>query len=629
MITKMSRVRILGPRDVLVDVLRVVQDLGVLHLAAPPTDEPLAPAVLTPRLARQRRHLRHVLEDVETALEGLPRQRPTRRRERPPPTVGDYARWARLGRRMRRATERLEQERAALEEERALVLKYQRYFSAFRSFIEAASRWPNATAYHVLLKADEAASLGKLRTSLGEAIGDEFELYTQRLPTGETALLVLVSASSAPKVEALMAEARVREIPVPSGYGSSLAEAIPRMIARLGEIPDALRAVSERRAELARTHGPDLVDARDAVRDRLAELAAIPLSGLSGRAFVVEGWLPSGTRPSFTQRLEDRFQGQVVVSEVGREEWVAEEAPVVLHNPRLFRPFEALIRLFPLPQYGTIDPTPFVAVFFPVFFGLILGDVGYGLVLGLGALVLRLRSKAGSTLRNLAEIAGACALFTVLAGFLYGEFLGDLGERMGLRPLAFDREEAVVPFLILAVALGGVHILVGLVLGVVAARSHPRRAVGRGISALMIVLIILALLAVIGVLPRAFFNPAVVGILVAFPILIIAEGLVAPIELLSTLGNILSYARIMAVGIASVMLAVVANRMVGALGSVAVGVLFALLFHLVNFAIGVFSPTIHALRLQYVEFFGKFYSPGGIRYEPLRHWTPRIHNERA
>jgi len=96
---------------------------------------------------------------------------------------------------------------------------------------------------------------------------------------------------------------------------------------------------------------------------------------------------------------------------------------------------------------------------------------------------------------------------------------------------------------------------------------------------------------------------------------------IAPIELLASLGNILSYARIMAIGTASVILAVVANQMVGAVGSTVVGLTFALLFHLVNFAIGLFSPAIHALRLQYVEFFGKFYSPGGRPYEPFGHRT--------
>lgn len=140
----------------------------------------------------------------------------------------------------------------------------------------------------------------------------------------------------------------------------------------------------------------------------------------------------------------------------------------------------------------------------------------------------------------------------------------------------------------------------------------------------MLLLIAGAILAALEVLPRGLMTPAVVLLLVAFPVLIVLEGIVAPVELLTTIGHVLSYARIMALGTASVMLAVVANRMAGALGSVVVGVLFALLFHLVNFGLGLFTPTIHALRLHYVEFFGTFYSPGGVRYQPLGHWTPAV-----
>jgi V/A-type H+-transporting ATPase subunit I len=109
---------------------------------------------------------------------------------------------------------------------------------------------------------------------------------------------------------------------------------------------------------------------------------------------------------------------------------------------------------------------------------------------------------------------------------------------------------------------------------------------------------------------------------VLFPILVVVEGILGATELVSTLGHILSYARVMAVGTASVMMAVAANRMIGSMGSVVVGSLFALLFHLVNFTLGVFSPTVHALRLHFVEFFGTFYSPGGTRYEPFGHWAP-------
>jgi V/A-type H+-transporting ATPase subunit I len=297
---------------------------------------------------------------------------------------------------------------------------------------------------------------------------------------------------------------------------------------------------------------------------------------------------------------------------------------VTLQNPPLFRPFEVLTRMLPLPKYGTIDPTPFVAVFFPAFFGLMLGDVGYGAMLAVVAVLLRLKSRPGSTLRSVSAVAGACAVTTMGFGFLFGELFGSAGHALGLSPV-FDRAQAVLPFLGLSIALGGVHILLGLVLAAVSAwrRGHRREAMGRSVALVMVVLTALALLAAFEVLPRALFTPFVVAVLVAFPVLIVLEGLVAIIELLSTFGHILSYARIMALGTASLMLAVVANQLVGTLGSVVVGVVFALLFHLVNFAIGVFSPTIHALRLHYVEFFGKFFSPGGAAYQPLGHWHPQ------
>jgi V/A-type H+/Na+-transporting ATPase subunit I len=624
MIVTMSKVRIIGPRDRLPDVLHTLQDLGILHLAAPGGTQPVAPLTLSPAQGRERRYLRDALDDIEWTLTELGIAGGPGAMPRPvAATIAELARWVRLGRRVRRATERLRDHAAALEEERALILKYQRVFSAFQSLLEGEARWPNATVHHVLLKGGDE-DVRKLRTSLTAVIGDEFQLYTHALPAGEIALLIVVAARASARVERLLAEARVQEIPVPAAYGgTSLAAAIPKMLDRLREIPKEVARVGHERASLARTHGAELRRARARLHDCLRELEALPLSGVTPRAFVLEGWLPAEARPALDARLSGTLGDDVVVSEMTTEEWKSDDAPVVLSNPRLFRPFETLIRLMPLPSYGTIDPTPFVAVFFPAFFGLIVGDIGYGALLALLGLVLHARSKRGTVLRNVSEIMGPCALFSIIAGFLYGELFGDLGKRwFGLHALAFSREEALIPFLLLAVALGAVHILLGLGLGVASnIRRHPRAALGRGVSALMVVLIILALLAAVDVLPKGFFTPAVVGLLVAFPVLIVLEGVVAPIELLSTIGNILSYARIMALGVASVMLAVVANRMVGAIGSVAVGIVFALLFHLVNFAIALFSPTIHALRLHYVEFFGKFYSPGGVRYEPFGRWT--------
>ena len=340
---------------------------------------------------------------------------------------------------------------------------------------------------------------------------------------------------------------------------------------------------------------------------------------------MLEGWLPARERAGLAAALARAVGPAITVEEIGREAWHGEDAPVVLTNPRLFAPFELLTSMLPLPRYGTVDPTPFVAVFFPMFFGLIVGDVGYGLAIAALALILRLASRRGSTARSVSAIAAAIAVYAVIFGVLYGEAFGDLGARViGMRPLWFDRREAVIPFLALALALGLAHVMVGVILAAASRwRRDKREAIGRGLTALMLVLVGVALAVVLRALPSVFLRPIVIALLVAFPIVVVLEGASALLDLMTIVGHVMSYARVMALGTASVMLAIVANRMHGAFGSVAVGIVFALVFHLVNFAITLFSPTIHVLRLHYVEFFGEFFEPGGSAYRPLGHWSPR------
>jgi V/A-type H+-transporting ATPase subunit I len=473
----------------------------------------------------------------------------------------------------------------------------------------------------VLLRAGGSEAVAELRSALEGALGAAVDLREQPLASGETALLVLVPAASASRLEELLAQARVDEVKLPAEYGEGFLAALPRLRARRGGVALELEEVERELAAAASDAAGDLLSARSLLHDGLSALTVLPMLGATDHALVVEGWVPAGGMERLRRTLARRLGDRVSVERLGREAWHGEEAPVELRNPRLFRPFEALVRPLPLPRYGSLDPTPFVAIFFPMFFGVILGDLGYGALLALGALLLG-RGAAEETLRHsAARIAGACASFALVFGLLYGELFGDLGRRLGMRPLLFDREEAVVPFLVLALGLGFAHLLVGLVAGALAAlRGERRHALGRGLAALMLVLVAVALLAGLDVLPGRLFHPAVIGLLVAFPAIVLVEGIVAPVELLSTLGHVLSYARIMAIGTASVMLAVVANRMVGMFGSVVVGSLFAFLFHLVNFALGVFSPAVHALRLHYVEFFGTCYSAGGLRYQPLARW---------
>lgn len=626
MIIAMSRVRVLGPWDQLDRVLQEIQDIGLMHLVQPKSNDQLREVALTKRQMRERDWIMRLLEDLEVVASQLGSTFTTPRTPVARTTRSALAEWVRLAGRLRRRLEILAAGQRELEEERALIARYREFITAFESLIEAGQATELTRTYHVILRAGDDTTVTTLRRRMQELVGGDFELMTRRLPSGETAVLLLVSASAAPRVEGVLGKAGVRELPVPESYGAqTLAGALPEMRRRHEEIPQEIRAIEDERRSVLSSSRATLEQAWAAAHDRLLEFEALTQVGATSHAFVLEGWMPRNTVPQLRNRLTQAIGDDIVVEEAQLEEWEGDVVPVVLSNPRLFRPFETITKMMPLPRYGSIDPTPFVAVFFPMFFGLMLGDMAYGLVLGAAALLIRARSRAETLLRSVSEIAGACAAFTVIFGALYGELLGDLGRLwFGLHPLAFDREEAILPFLALAVALGVVHVFLGLVLGVISSFRHdPRHSMGQGLTAIMIALVLVALLAAVEVLPSAFFTPTVIALLVAFPILVVLEGLIAPVELLSTIGNMLSYARIMALGTASVMMAVVANQMVGALGSAVVGVLFALLFHLVNFVIGVFSPTVHALRLHYVEFFGKFYSPGGTQYRPFGHWRAR------
>jgi V/A-type H+-transporting ATPase subunit I len=614
----MMRVRIAGPRTLLDPTLGVLQDLGVLHVDRPRMVEDAAPDT---GVARERRHVTRCLADVETALDRLRvAADSTVRPDRPASTSAAVRR----ARRLRRRSEALAQARSRLEDERAVLLRYREFFQVFETLAGHELTWPDGQAFYVVLRAGTGAALIELGQRLGDAVGADVEVLHHELSSGESAVVILTSARAAPKVSALLSASRIEELPVPPGIGEpNLFRALPAIKTRLEQIPGELRALEDERQMLVRTHADWLSRLRLFLHDHDLRLDARARVLAAEYLFVLEGWLPAARVAELDRKVQDVLGPEVIVSTIGVEGWSADAAPVTLHNPPLFRPFEVLTRMLPLPKYGTIDPTPFVAIFFPAFFGLIVGDVGYGVMLAALAGVLWLKSAKETPWRSVATVGLACASSAITFGILFGEFFGTLGEKLGLQPF-FNRAQATIPFLALAIALGAVHVILGLVLAGLNAwrRGDRRQAVGRGVALAMLVLTALSLLAAFEVLPEALFTPLVLAVFAAFTILVALEGVVALIELVSTVGHILSYARIMALGMASLMLAIVANEMVGAFGSVVIGVVFALLFHLVNFAIALFSPTIHALRLHYVEFFGEFFKPGGSEYRPLGHWHP-------
>jgi V/A-type H+/Na+-transporting ATPase subunit I len=627
MILPMCRVRLIGPRELRDHLLSDLQDFGRVQLADVFTREGLTPVRLTERENRERRQLARIAEDAETAMKLLDVVDAVDSSAAidAPAVPSPFASWARKAHRARRFAESLEARCVALDDERVLLERYREFFEAFRGLLADLAGSSHLSVYGVTLPAAERSRVDAIAEALSRELGAGVVVTARSLPSGDLAVLVTVTEDIRSEVEHALAVARIHEVPLPKAYASrNLADAAPLMLARLAEIPGEIAALSRQRNDRAGKEADVLRTIRRAVRDRLRMVDALARSSLTRHAFVVEGWVPENAVPSLDERVRRTFGGAVTIEQLAREEWRSAPAPVVLENPRIFRPFETVVRLMPLPRYGSIDPTPFVAVTFPLFFGIILGDVGYGVLLGGLSLWLRSRARPRSTLRDVAEMAIPCAAFSVIFGALYGELFGNLGIRLvHMRPLLIDREHAVVAAMLGAVGLGLAHTVLGLVLGVVTAmRMGPRAVVSRAVQLLMLVFVVLALLAAVRVLPSQLFTPFGIAVLAGLPVLVLAEGIIAPIEFFSTLGRVLSYVRIMAIGTASVMLAVVANELAGSIGSAFVGVLFALLFHVVNFAIGLLSPTLHSLRLHYVEFFQQFYSPGGQPYEPFMHWRP-------
>jgi V/A-type H+-transporting ATPase subunit I len=301
------------------------------------------------------------------------------------------------------------------------------------------------------------------------------------------------------------------------------------------------------------------------------------------------------------------------------------DAPVALVNPALARPFATLVSILAYPRYSGVDPTLLMALFLPLFFGMILGDIGYGaILLILCAFGLR-RLRTPGTLRDLLHVLALGSLWGIVFGWLYGEAFGNLGEQWGLRPLWLERAapEHLAALLLFTIAVGAVHVTLGLLIGTWDAWRQRNRhhLLERGGMLVGLVGLFLLVAVLAQQLPRGVLTPAIAMFALGIVLLSASGGwlgiLLGPIEFIGLVGNILSYLRIAAVGLASVYVALVANELAGSLGNVILGAMVAILIHALNIALGAFSPTIHSLRLHYVEFFRKFYEGGGQPFTPF------------
>ncbi len=362
----------------------------------------------------------------------------------------------------------------------------------------------------------------------------------------------------------------------------------------------------------------------------------------------LEFWIPEDCLTLLSEKLK-RYERliDITVSDPDPDE----HPPVLLENPGWAIPFEPLTRLYGAPHYGAIDPTTLMAPFFFLFFGMCLGDAGYGLLmvlLFLGA-VRKYRMEGDS--RNFFVMLGLCGISTIAVGIVTGTFFGNLIDSFSFlhflqpikdAPVLLDPMKDPITFLLISLALGVIQILFGLGIALYDC-LRKQDYIGAFADQGGWILLIIGLLLFGGAMQGT--GPSGIGSLGKFLsisgalTLVLTQGRDKPTftgkaisgvlslyNVTSYLGDVLSYSRLLALGLATSAVGMIVNMLSGLVGDVPyVGWLFGIVLflggHVFSILINVLGAFVHSLRLQYVEFFSKFYSSGGKLFSPLRFET--------
>jgi V/A-type H+-transporting ATPase subunit I len=423
----------------------------------------------------------------------------------------------------------------------------------------------------------------------------------------------------------------------------------------------------------------DMILAADEYLSMQTQKAEAPLHfAATSNAFVIDGWIPTEEFNRLKGELETAASGHIDVQMLDDKESdelveQGEDIPTQMNNPGIAKPFELITRLFAIPEYKEFDPTVLIFAFFPVMFGMILGDIGYGIMILLVLFLLerRFRTEGWRQLINIVKIS---SVWAIVFGFFFGEIFGPLGlwgRVMGQLPeeevthlnsigafygdgvygalgrlgpagmFPMDRlaTNAVLMLIGISLFIGVVHCGVGSILGIKTELGYgeKKHAYFERLPVLLFqVFFAVLLLGMVMGMNMVLVGPSALIIVISIVMMIMGpEGPMGLAHVPSLISNLISYLRLLAIGLASVGLAFAANQLGfqvimpmlsgGAesptIVAMIAGVVILFVVHFINLLLGILSPFMHPLRLHYVEMFTKFYSAhgGGVEYVPFGH----------
>ncbi|MBI2267638.1 MAG: hypothetical protein HYU64_21135 [Armatimonadetes bacterium] len=630
----MERIRLIGPRRLASRVISALYRAEVLHIVQPTLDPlfPISNSTPLSLLEEEKTTLSAVnklLGEIQLALSRLPEI------VAPPPSLeggaieaeisekGDEERLLEVSKGP--LSEALTSILDAVREEDGLdgeikeVSVYLRLFKEFQPLLARITTLSRMEIAGLVFSRDHARSCDDVEKRLEEVTQGACAFFRGKSLESGILAVALYPQSQGDEVRKRVFRDRVRPIHIPERFErDTYASTLRWLISQENELKEKRKEIEEILSDLSRRWRPALVSSEAALHRLALAIAAESFLAEKEAAFWISGWVPACERSSLGRLLELEFKGAVVLYSHSPEPDEYPEVPVQLKNPCWVAPYEHLIEWFSPPAYGTADPSPLLAVTIPLFFGLILGDVGYAAILaGMAWLLLRLAPRRPVAL-DAARIILFCAISSALLGVLYGEFFGGLWVSLGLGEPAFQRKEHPQLFLVGVVFLGAVHMVLGNLIG--AWVEYKRRSL-RGTLGKFCDTALVASAAWTGsmLLGGGNLSPALGSLGVAFVLKMATSGwMEVVLETPRTISSIFSYGRIMALGLASVILADLAQDARGMTGNVLAGLVLALCLHSLNVVLGLYSPIVQTLRLHFVEFFGRFYAFGGVPYSPLR-----------